>query len=286
MPFWSISIASVLLLVLALRWRRQQRLQHRQLRLGLIHLSRLQQLIMLCQQHRGTSNAVVNGDQSLRPQLMNLQQQIDNFINDRQNQVLERFPQWQSFIDHWPRLKESVLDSNQKAFLLVRQHNVMIDLQLSLIDDVSRYYRLHLLMLDNMTRVSEVCLDTLRVAETIGQMRAIGSGICSRGRVDGADAIALEFLHRSVQGRTEELLRELQSIKNPQLREVLNNQLPLIRDHISHLLQLVEQEVLSKKITQLDATKYFSVATRPIGAVLDSFNIITQYAVNNYAKLI
>ncbi len=286
MPFWSISIASVLLLVLAVRWRRQQRLQHRQLRLGLIHLSRLQQLIMLCQQHRGTSNAVVNGDQSLRPQLMNLQQQIDSFINDRQNQVLERFPQWQSFIDHWPRLKQSVLDSNQKAFLLVRQHNVMIDVQLSLIDDVSRYYRLHLLMLDNMTRVSEVCLDTLRVAETIGQMRAIGSGICSRGRVDGADAIALEFLHRSVQGRTEELLRELQSIKNPQLREVLNNQLPLIRDHISHLLQLVEQEVLSKKITQLDATKYFSVATRPISAVLDSFNIITQYAVNNYAKLI
>ncbi len=286
MPFWSISIASVLLLVLAVRGRRQQRLQHRQLRLGLIHLSRLQQLIMLCQQHRGTSNAVVNGDQSLRPQLMNLQQQIDSFINDRQNQVLERFPQWQSFIDHWPRLKQSVLDSNQKAFLLVRQHNVMIDVQLSLIDDVSRYYRLHLLMLDNMTRVSEVCLDTLRVAETIGQMRAIGSGICSRGRVDGADAIALEFLHRSVQGRTEELLRELQSIKNPQLREVLNNQLPLIRDHISHLLQLVEQEVLSKKITQLDATKYFSVATRPIGAVLDSFNIITQYAVNNYAKLI
>ncbi|MEX0614764.1 MAG: nitrate- and nitrite sensing domain-containing protein [Methylophaga sp.] len=286
MTFWFISIASLLLLGLAVRWRQQQRSQHQQLRLGLTHLSHLQQLVMLCQQHRGTSNAVVNGDQSLRPQLINLQQQIDSFIKEGQSRALERFPQWQSFIDHWPRLKQSVLDSNQKAFLLVRQHNLMIEGQLSLIDDVSRYYRLHHLMLDNMTRVSEVCLDTLRVAEMIGQMRAIGSGICSRGRVDGADAIALEFLYRSVQGRTEALLRELQAIKNPQLRKVLNSQQPLIRQHISQLLQLVEQEVLGKKVTQLDATKYFSVATRPISAVLDSFNIITQYAVNNYAKLI
>ncbi|HSG92625.1 MAG TPA: hypothetical protein VK999_02860, partial [Methylotenera sp.] len=211
MTFWSISIVSVLLLGLVLRCRLQQRVQYQQLRLGLAHLSRLQQLIMLCQQHCGTSNAVVNGDQSLRPQLLNLQQKIDSFIKDRQSPALERFPQWESFVDHWPRLKQNVLLSNQKAFLLVRQHNVMIEGQLSLTDDVCRYYRLHHLMPDNMTRVSEVCLDTLRVAETIGQMRAIGSGICSRGRVDGADTITLEFLHRSVQGRTEELLRELQA---------------------------------------------------------------------------
>ncbi|HSG93796.1 MAG TPA: nitrate- and nitrite sensing domain-containing protein [Methylotenera sp.] len=286
MTFWSTSIVSVLLLGLVVRWRLQQGVQYQQLRLGLAQLSRLQQLIMLCQQHRGTSNAVVNGDQSLRPQLLNLQQQIDSFIKDRQSRALERFPQWQSFVDHWPRLKQNVLLSNQKAFLLVRQHNLMIEGQLSLTDDVCRYYRLHHLMLDNMTRVSEVCLDTLRVAETIGQMRAIGSGICSRGRVDGADAITLEFLHRSVQGRTEELLRELQAIKNPQLRKILNSQLPLINEHTSQLFQLVEQEVLGRKITLVDAKKYLSVATRPIRAVLESFNIITQYAVINYAKLI
>lgn len=250
MTFWSISIVSVLLLGLVVRWRLQQRVQYQQLRLGLAHLSRLQQLIMLCQQHRGTSNAVVNGDQSLRPQLLNLQQKIDSFIKDRQSRALERFPQWQSFVEHWPRLKQNVLLSNKKAFLLMRQHNLMIEGQLSLTDDVSRYYHLHHLMLDNMTRVSEVCL------------------------------------HRSVLGRTEELLRELQAIKNPQLRKILNSQLTLINEHTSQLFQLVEQEVLGRKITLVDAKKYLSVATRPIRAVLESFNIITQYAVINYAKLI
>lgn len=286
MTIWSISAAGVLLLVMAARWRQQQRSQHRQVKCGLSHLSRLQQLLMLCQQHRGTSNAVVNGDQSMQSQLSDLQQQIDSFIRAPQSRQLDQFPQWQSFVDHWPRLKQNVLDSKQKTFLLVRRHNIMIEGQLSLIDDVCRHYRLHYLMLDNMTRVSEVCLDTLRVAETIGQMRAIGSGICSRGKVDGADAIALEFLHRSVRGRTEELLRELQAIKNPQLRAVLNQHLPLISSHTGQLLQLLEQEVLGKKITQLTPAKYFHTATRPISAVLDSFNIITQYAVNNYAKLI
>lgn len=286
MTIWSISAAGVLLLIMAIRWRQQQRLQHQQVKSGLSHLSRLQQLLMLCQQHRGTSNAVVNGDQSMQSQLSDLQQQIDSFIRAPQSRQLDQFPQWQSFVDHWPRLRQNVLDSKQKAFLLVRQHNVMIEGQLSLIDDVCRHYRLHHLMLDNMTRVSEVCLDTLRVAETIGQMRAIGSGICSRGKVDGADAIALEFLHRSVRGRTEELLRELQAIKNPQLRAVLNQHLPLISSHTGQLLQLLEQEVLGKKITQLTPAKYFHTATRPISAVLDSFNTITQYAVNNYAKLI
>lgn len=275
-----------MLICLALRWRHYQRLQHQQLRSGLMHLSRLQQLIMLCQQHRGTTNAVINGDNSLQPQLLNLQQQIDSFIKDPKNRALDAFPQWHSFLDHWPRLKQNVLNPNQKAFLLVRQHNVMIEGQLSLIDDVCRYYRLHHLMLDNMTRVSEICLDTLRVAETIGQVRAIGSGICSRGKADGADAIALEFLHRSVQGRTEELLRELQAIKNPQLRATLSTHLPLVREAITQLLALLEQDVLGKKQTQVAPSQYFTAATRPISAVLESFNIITQYAVNNYAKLI
>lgn len=286
MTIWFISVASVLLLIMAVRWRQRQQSQHQHIKLGLDHLARLQQLLMLCQQHRGTSNAVVNGDQSLQPQLSNLQQKIDSFIRAPQSRELEPFPQWQSFVDHWPRLRQNVLDSKQKAFLLVRQHNVMIEGQLSLIDDVCRHYRLHHLMLDNMTRVSEICLDTLRVAETIGQMRAIGSGICSRGTVDGADAIALEFLHRSVRGRTEELLRELQAIKNPQLRAVLNQHLSLISNHTGQLLELLEQEVLGKKITQLESAKYFHIATRPISAVLDSFTTITQYAVNNYAKLI
>lgn len=286
MTIWSVCVAGVLLLVMAVRWRQQQRSQFKHIKLGLSHLSRLQQLLMLCQQHRGTSNAVVNGDQRLHTQLTDLQKQIDSFIKAPQSRELERLPQWQSFVDHWPRLRQNVLDSKQKAFLLVRQHNVMIEGQLSLIDDVCRYYRLHHLMLDNMTRVSEVCLDTLRVAETIGQMRAIGSGICSRGTVDGADAITLEFLHRSVRGHTEELLRELQAIKNPQLRAILNQHLPLISNHTGQLLDLLEQEVLGKKITQLEPAKYFHIATRPISAVLDSFTIITQYAVNHYAKLI
>ena len=154
----------------------------RRTELAISQLVNLKQLIDLSQQHRGTSSAVCAGNASLVGKLTFLQQQIDQFILGAQNTEMQTLPQWQSFVDHWPRLKKQVLDRNLTPHQVIRQHNAMIEGQLSLFDDLSRLYNLHHFMLDNITRLSEICLDTLRAAEILGQMRAVGSTLCARGQ--------------------------------------------------------------------------------------------------------
>lgn len=263
--------------------RREARTRIEQGILLTVHLKRI---IDSCQKHRGTSNAVNQGNQKLKSQLASLQGDIDRLISSTDSKKLMRFPQWESFTEHWPRLKKHALAGDLKSHNLVRQHSLMIDGQLSLLDDVMRDHDLHRMMLDRCTRVSEVCLDTLRVAETVGQTRAVGSGICARGVCEGADRIILDFLRISVQSTTNELVKQINTIKNDDLHEPLQAASILIADSIGKLLNMVEGHVLKEGRLQVDSNDYFNTSTRAIDEVLKVFGIIIHYASQQHTRMI
>lgn len=253
---------------------------------GILLTVHLRRIIDSSQKHRGTSNAVNQGNDKLKPQLVSLQGDIDRLINSNDSQALMRFPQWASFTEHWPRLKKHALAGDLKSHNLVRQHSLMIDGQLSLLDDVMRDHDLHRMMLDRCTRVSEVCLDTLRVAETVGQTRAVGSGICASGLCEGADRIIIDFLRISVESTTNELVKQINGIKNDELHQALQQASKSISDSVSKLLNLVEHQVLKDGRLQIDSNDYFNVSTRAIDEVLKVFGIIIHYASRQHTRMI
>lgn len=263
--------------------RRQEQTRIEQ---GIILTVHLKRIIDSCQKHRGTSNAVSQGNVKLKSQLANLQGDIDRLISSSDSRNLQRFPQWESFAEHWPRLKKHALAGDLKSHNLVRQHSLMIDGQLSLLDDVMRDHDLHRMMLDRCTRVSEICLDTLRVAETVGQTRAVGSGICARGVCEGADRIILDFLRISVQSTTNELVKEINTIKNVDLYQPLQNASKSISDSVGKLIEMVEQQVLREGRLQVDSNDYFNLSTRAIDEVLKVFGIIIHYASQQHTRMI
>lgn len=207
-PVWS-AMAAGGVAVSAGCWQlRQQRRQRSDRFLRGIELTRyIQSLIDLSQKHRGSSNAVLSGNQEMRGVLTTLQREIDATTAREISHGLQPFSQWQTFSEHWPRLQAHVNAGDLNSTQLVRQHNRLIEALLFLLDDVMRRYGLHTLMLDRVTRVSEVILDTLRAAEKIGQTRAVGAGICARGRADGGEAILLNFLRIAMQSQVESLSR-------------------------------------------------------------------------------
>lgn len=264
-----------------LRKQEQNRIEQ-----GIALTVHLKHVIDSCQKHRGTSNAINQGNAKLKPQLVNLQRDIDRLIHSGDSQLLQRFPQWESFAEHWPRLKKHALAGDLKSHNLVRQHSLMIDGQLSLLDDVMRDHDLHRMMLDNSTRVSEICLDTLRVAETVGQTRAVGSGICAHGLCEGADRIIIDFLRISVQNTTRELLKEINSINNEDLHATLQSASQTIKDSVGKLVDMVETQVLKDGRLQLDSNDYFNTSTRAIDEVLKVFGIIIHYASQQHTRMI
>jgi hypothetical protein len=253
---------------------------------GLALTVHMKRIIDTCQKHRGTSNALLQGNEKVRAQLVSLQADIDALIASEESNNLKPFDQWASFIEHWPRLKKHALAGDLNSQNLVRQHSLMIDGQLSLLDDVMRAHDLHRMMLDRFTRISEICIDTLRVAETVGQTRAVGSGICAHGTCEGADKIILDFLRISVQATTTELIKEINGIKNNELQSELQLASRSIDKTVGQLLSIIDKDVIKDGQISVDSNDYFGVATKAIDEVLKVFGIIIHYASQKQRQMI
>ena len=229
--------------LLSERYQLRQRVKR-----GILLTNHLRLVVEHCQKHRGTSNAVVSGNEKLLPQMIQLQNDIDNLIGSDMSQSLSDFPQWQSFIEHWPRLKQHALARDLTPQNIVRQHSLMIDGQLMLLDEVMRAYDLHRLMLDSCTRVSEICIDT------------------------------------SVKTTSERLLSEVKLINNTDLTSSLETSSTAIRQQIDALLEMVDKHVLQRGQLKLDSHEYFTLSTRAIDEVLKIFSIIIQYASKQHTR--
>lgn len=267
----------LLLMIGIARYFYDKKHQSNELKLGLNLLDQIQKLVLSCQQHRGLSNAVLQGDSNLKQQLLNVQQKIDVLIHEGNKMGFKKFAQWMSFADHWPRLKTHALNRDLPSQNLVRQHNVMIEGHLSLMDEIVRYYNLHTIMLDRVTRMSGLCLDTLRVAETVGQTRAIGSGVCARGTCSGVDKIALNFLRISLMATTEHLFEELSSVENKELHTQFNSASQSVKRSVERLLRALDEFVLIEGNTKIDSNEYFKIATKPIEELFSVYSMLLTY---------
>jgi hypothetical protein len=244
---------------------------------GLILLGHIQKLVLACQKHRGLSNAVLQGNQELRQQLVAEQRTIETLITQGDQIGFDNFAQWLSFKDHWPRLKNHALSRDIPSQNLVRQHNVMIEGHLSLMDEIIRYHSLHTIMLDPVTRLAGICLDTLRVAETVGQTRAVGVGACAVGECIGVDRISLNFLRISLMTSTRTLFEELNAIQNVELHNEFQSATTTVQQSVKQLLDAIDHAVLIEGKTQMDSNEYFKIASKPIEDLFSVFNILLNY---------
>jgi len=266
------------------RSRTKAREQSDKVQLGLSLLTYIQKVMALSQQHRGMSNAVLQGNDKLKRRLISLQTDLDQLMAAGSALNLTEFSQWESFSEHWPRLKKRAVNCELDPKNLIRQHNMMIDGQLSLLDDIISYYGLRVLKLDNTTHASELCLDILRVIETIAQARGLGSGICAKGECVGVDQISLNFLAASISASTSELINELNSIDNATLSDQFNASSALIKSGGDHLTYTMNKHVLVDGETTISASDYFNLASKPIDDLLDIFNAVVSYASTQYTK--
>jgi len=267
-----------LLLFVLVKSSQQKRRNVKTMRNGFKLMVDIQQLIELMQQHRGVSNAFNSGNQNLKRKLVGLENQIDAIINGSNKAEFNKFEQWQSFAEHWPRLKAHCLAGDLEAKNLMRQHHLVIEGQLSLLDDLIHYYDLHTVMLDRFMRAAELCTDILRTTETIAQARGLGSGICAIGESRGADSIQLNFLKISLQSTTQHLFTELDNIDNPDLQAKFNAFSQSIRRNVDNFVDILEKEVLDKKQLTLDTQTYFDIATKPIDDLVSLFSYMVDYS--------
>ena len=252
----------------------QQQHKRQQLQLdGLIKLNIIRKLLTRMQQHRGLSNGILHGEVDLKPRLGTVTEQINQLnieIIDMYPDLLEN-ERWQAMADHWQRLAIDYFNLNTRNNL--EQHNKLVLNLLYLINDVAFDNQLHQLNNDKSESIQFLWQELLFTAESIAQIRALGTGIAAAKVCTRAERIRLSYLCQSLE----------QSIN------IQNNPDYLLK--ISHLLKVIENEIMISRPT-IKADRFFNIATESIDMILANFDkqlnnveyrLHTSSGINKYA---
>jgi len=219
-------------------------------RLGIVYLKKLRMLLTYIQQHRGLTNSFLSGNLAVEPEIQKLEILIKNEVVDVQDTKgwMQDNTKWDSLVDHWFRISSHY--QNVGADINLKQHNNLIANLLYLIDDLA--YIHHLGKLDDIGATDSDWRKLLFIAEYVGQARALGMGVVSKGYCTSVLRIQLNHL-----------IVKIEASINPAWAEPIKQD---FRDLLNILAQLIADNA---KITPAD---YFALATRCIDHVLHEFD--------------
>lgn len=256
MLFISGSVISFILASVCYLWfaYQEQQRNRRKLQLdGLTKLNSIRQLLTLMQQHRGLSNGLLHGDTNLKNRL----DELSKMINSTQQNIITNYPnllgneRWQAMLDHWQRL--SLHCTKHQIRNNLEQHNKLVLNLLYLINDIAYDNKLHQLNNSNSESIQFLWQELLFTAESIAQIRALGTGIAAAKICTRAERIRLNYLCQSLE----------QSINIQKNQDY--------RLKISDLLKVIDTKIIiSRPIIKAD--DFFNIATESIDMILISFD--------------
>ncbi len=243
---------------------------------GVEYLQPVRMLLQHTAEHRGISNAYLNGDTSFRENILIKQKQITNdiklidTIDARYGTVLNSTGQWQSIKAEWQKFHADALNLSAKESFL--QHTALIKRLINLTLDVGVNSNLILDPEPDSYFLMDCIVSRLpMVVEDIGQLRGISAGIVARRQITEHERAQLSKLIARSQIMQEGIQNSLdQAFKhNAALKSALGNQQESFITPARDFLAFVEQHIVNSE-QQIDASftasEVFDAGTRVIVA--------------------
>jgi len=270
----------ITLITIAFIFQRHRK-QKQNIKTGLTSLMFMRQIIELVQQHRGLSNMMYLSGTDVEKQLQEIHQKVDALVQSPFNTTLSKYEQWDSFLDHWPRLRAVTLRQGLSARESMRQHNVMINTHLYLLDELAHDFGLHRVKLDQKHYMLGLCIDTLRTSEMIAIARGVGSGLCNSGGHQKADMLSLSFIKNTMGMYSSDLFNELSHIDNAELNTYFSQSSQDIMQSVNELVSAIDEKVLDEE-KSVDTQEYFSLASKPISQLAEVYQKLIDHVANQY----
>lgn len=239
--------------------RRSQRCEQR--RNGLQAVQQGISLMTVMQQHRGISAALLNGDQAFAPRQIAKQKEIDaalaalDLATQRDPALASSRADLKSLSDAWQALRDKVraMDPTQSYI----DHTELVRRILHFIGDIGERAGL----LETRDRRLAKLLETLLLrlpllVETVGQVRAMGTGFAAKGNCGAVGRIRLTFLGR----RIDDCLSQI----DPSLKDIAQDS----QGKVKTLLEVLSTRIVTAEHIDIAPERYFQVATDAIDACL------------------
>ena len=235
---------------------------------GLVNISHIKSLITLIQTHRGLSSAWLNGDKTKQGQLTIIENQSKTEIQHlEQQEPIVKNNRWMAFSDHWKRLNKH--DSSRDPENNFTQHTQLIANLLYLLEDEAERSHLNAVSLPNLPSIGFVWRELVVTTETIGQSRAIGTGVATRKKCSSVHKIRLSFLQQNILKTMNETLSKLSSLERFTSKHV--DLLKTAKSKMQFLSTTIECELVSANEVTINQDEYFTLATETIKALDNIF---------------
>ncbi|MDO6763598.1 nitrate- and nitrite sensing domain-containing protein [Agarivorans sp. 1_MG-2023] len=268
------SILSLLSLAAIVSWLLAKRRTQQQYA-GLAALKQLKNLVVAIQKHRGLSCAFLNGDQQ---QIHALEQQQREVAKSQQlladNSFVASQSRWDSFLQHWPRLQQSWKENNLENN--IAQHSLMIKNLLFLSQDLAGFYCLTTLSKQHKN-IDFLWHELLETAESIGQVRALGTGLAAAKKSSSVERIRLAFLHNKISQIDAKSLNHFANSFVPDD--------PAYQPLLEHLLTTIDEELIKKPNPSISVNEYFKQASKVLDGLYQLFDAgIAHLEAQQHAK--
>ncbi len=242
-------------------------------RQGIVYVAPLRQLIEHTAQHRGMTNAYLNGDKSFLPKIAEKARQVnDDFaalhrVDARLGDVLGTANSVDRLREQWQQLarssrtmpaKESFV-SHTELITGVIDYTAIIADKATLSSDPQP---------DTSTLIKAVIEFIPVVVENMGQARGAGSGVIAAKRITSEKKLHLSLLTDRFSVAAKKLKASLKYAfeVNPYLRQQIGREADAAIAATASFKEAIEREILQADTIQITASHYFSMGSEAINA--------------------
>ena len=248
---------------------------------GIEYLKSLRELMADGQKHRGATAGWLGGDQAFASKMTDLQGAIGkefaagDEVDKQLGQLLKMSATWKELKDKWQAIKGKVnefkpkesYDHHTEYITLIKAAMVQVadNSGLTLDPEADSFY------------VQDAVVARLpQLAESLGQVRALGAGVAARDSATGEERAQIAVIENAF----EEAMNAVQhgltvaGEANDALRKKIDAPLRETHRQVEEFGQFLTNEIVTKKDIKLDSADYFSRATKVIDSVYGLYDLL------------
>ena len=241
---------------------------------GLKRISQLFQLLEIIPQHRGMSNALLQGNLSFKDKRHTLQGKIDSQLESLSKEYPElvTMMRFKAIQHDWDSITQNFSSlTGPQSFT---QHTCVIAQLLELISDIGNQSKLHNSQDPKLRDLLEIGINILPpVTEALGQARGIGAGAATQEKLSPQNRSKLRYLHNqanTICQNTAEILGQNQASSG-------TIDFTQCQKSIGEFLHTLDAELLNAEQITIESELYFSIASDAIGHSFEQlYQVINQ----------
>ncbi|OTE96714.1 hypothetical protein BCS42_12690 [Crenothrix sp. D3] len=239
---------------------------------GIPPVQNLLELVRLLQKHRGLSARLLSGDKEAAVQRDATKQEANKTIATL-NPMIKAIPNeainkdWDSITQHWKTLQNQVDKGEVTVAQSFQEHIDVIEDYLTLNDKIADQYGL---TLDPEAKtyfmIQAFVYANPALTETLGKLRALGSGVLVKKEAIPADLQRLSGLIDLTVSQRKVALGSLEKAfaLDPRIKTELEGLTKTASDNYTTAIELARKEILTAPQLTYEASNYFDTYTKTI----------------------